>query len=148
MKRDYLDLWGGAILALCGLAVAAYSVAYYDFGELRRIGPGFFPTVLGAFLAGLGTLIAAPAALRRGEVAEIALKEAAFVLLAVLAFALTVERAGLLVATMLAVLIAAVPAPRRGLLWRGAVAVAVAGITWAIFVAGLGMTLPVWPWSR
>ena len=148
MKRDYLDLWGGALLALCGLAVAAYSVASYDFGELRRIGPGFFPTMLGVLLAGLGVVIAVPAALRRGEAAEIALKEAGFVLLGVLVFALTVERAGLIVATVLTVLIAAVPAPRKGYLWRGGVAVVVAGITWAIFVAGLGMTLPVWPWSR
>ena len=57
MIRDHFDLWGGAILALCGAAVAAYSMTHYEFGELRRIGPGFFPSVLGVLLAGLGLFI-------------------------------------------------------------------------------------------
>lgn len=145
MKRDYFDLWGGALLALCGVAVAAYSVNHYEFGELRRIGPGFFPAVLGGVLACLGLAIAVPAFLRRGTREEVALKEGLFILVAVVTFALLVERAGVLLTTLIVVLIATVPATRPGWIWRIGVAVAVALITCLIFILGLGMTLPVLP---
>lgn len=148
MRRDLIDLWGGLLLSAAGAGIALYSASVFEFGELRRIGPGFFPTVLGALLAGLGLMIAVPAWLRAGEPPEIAWKEAGFVLLAVVVFGLLLERVGILLATALCVLVATVPAPRQGYLWRVAAAVAIAAITWAIFVLGLGMTLPVFPWSR
>ena len=147
MRRDHVDLWGGLALSVAGVLVAVHSASAFDFGELRRIGPGFFPTVLGGLLAGLGLTIALPAFLRAGARPEIAWREAVFVLLAVIVFGLLLERAGVLAATVASVLTATVPAPRRGLLWRGGLALAVAAITWAIFVLGLGMTLPVFPWS-
>jgi hypothetical protein len=37
----------------------------------------------------------------------------------------------------------------RQITWKGriAVAVGVAAVTWVVFIKGLSMVLPVWPWS-
>ena len=44
-------------------AGAAVVGSRYDIGTLRRMGPGFFPTVLGILLAFIGVLIAGSASL-------------------------------------------------------------------------------------
>ncbi|WP_172293690.1 tripartite tricarboxylate transporter TctB family protein [Pseudoruegeria sp. HB172150] len=148
MQRDHLDIWGGVALAVFGLAVAFYSVNHYDFGELRRIGPGFFPTVLGGILVLLGIAVAVPAFLRSGTTPKVDLKEALFILAAVVVFAVLIERVGILLSTFVTVLITTIPAPKPGLLWRVVTAIVVSAISWAIFVAGLGMPLDVFPWGR
>jgi hypothetical protein len=147
MRRDHIDLWGGLLLSVVGSAVALYAASRYEFGELRRVGPGFFPTMLGVLLAALGLMIAVPAWLRAGEMPKIAWREAVFVLLAVMVFGVLLERFGLVLAAITCVLLATVPAPRPGHLWRAWLAAAVAVIAWAIFVLGLGMTVSVFPWS-
>lgn len=148
MRRDYHDLLGGFALALFGLAVAGHSASVLDFGTLRQMGPGFFPLVLGLCLTGLGLLVAVPAWWREGAPSGVHLPEFAAVLAAILVFALLMNRAGLIPATALSVLIATLPAPQRGWVWRPVLAVVVTVMTWAIFSAGLGMTIPLFPWSR
>ncbi len=148
MRRDYHDLLGGAALALLGLAVAGHAANTLDFGTMRQMGPGFFPVLLGLLLAGLGLLVALPAWWRQGIPAEFHLPEFAAVLAAILVFALLMTRAGLIPATALSVLIATLPAPRRGLVWRAVLAGVVTLMTWVIFSAALGMTIPLFPWSR
>src|SRR5882762_196898 len=58
-QRDY---YAGALVMLLG-AGAALVGSRYDIGSLRRMGPGFFPTVLGILLAFIGVLIAGSASL-------------------------------------------------------------------------------------
>ncbi|CAB3629982.1 Tripartite tricarboxylate transporter TctB family [Achromobacter xylosoxidans] len=50
------DLWGGAFIALCG-ALTILEATSYDIGELARMGPGYFPLMVGCFLVALGILI-------------------------------------------------------------------------------------------
>ncbi|QUS37316.1 tripartite tricarboxylate transporter TctB family protein [Falsirhodobacter algicola] len=146
-QRDWSDAAWGAGLALAGAAVAAHAAAHYDIGSLRRMGPGFFPVVLGVALVALGALIALPALRRAGERRPFAWREALAVTAALLVFALLMERAGLIVATALSALIASSVAPRPGLVWRGVLAAIIAFVTWAIFSLALGLSIPVWPWS-
>jgi hypothetical protein len=56
-QRDY---YAGALVMLLG-AGAALVGSRYDIGDLRRMGPGFFPTALGILLAFIGVLIAGSA---------------------------------------------------------------------------------------
>ncbi len=54
-RRDY---YAGGLVVLVGLGAAA--IAYrYQIGSLTKMGPGFFPFVLGFLLAFLGVMIAA-----------------------------------------------------------------------------------------
>lgn len=49
------DLWGGALIALCG-ALTIIEANSYTVGELARMGPGYFPMLVGCFLVALGIL--------------------------------------------------------------------------------------------
>lgn len=51
-----VDLWGGVLIALCG-ALALFEATSYSIGELARMGPGYFPMMVGCFLVALGILI-------------------------------------------------------------------------------------------
>lgn len=147
MRRDYYDILGGAALAAIGLCVSAYAAVHYDFGSLRRMGPGFFPVVLGLMLAGLGLIVAIPAWGRSTDARPFELPETLGALGAIIFFALTMDRIGLILATALSVLIATLPAARKGLGWRLVLGGTVTLLVWLVFGVGLSMTIPLWPWS-
>lgn len=138
---------GGLLMAAVGAGAALYAQAEYDFGELRNMGPGFFPVVLGWVLAALGLLIALPALLRRGEAVTLATRAALCVVGALVVFGLLLKTAGLVLATMASVLLASLADARFTWRTRLLTAVAIAALAWLIFIAGLGMVLPTWPWS-
>lgn len=145
MKRDIPDLVGGVLLAAIGLFVVFYTLAHYEIGSLRRMGPGFFPAVLGATLALLGGMVALPALARQGEAIHIAGKECLAVLAAILIFAAGLDRLGLVLVTLTSVLIASLAAPDRRIGWRIVLALVVTALSVAVFSFGLKMTVPLWP---
>lgn len=145
MKRDIPDLAGGALLAAIGVFVAVYAAANYDIGTLRRMGPGFFPALLGGVLTVLGVMIALPAWARSGAQIDIAWKDAAAVLAAVLVFAAGLERGGLVLVTVATVLIGSIAAPDRRIGWRLVLAASVTALSVLVFHFGLRMTVPLWP---
>lgn len=145
MQRDWPDLCGGLALAALGAAAAGWAVAHYDIGTLRQMGPGFFPTVLGAVLVLLGLMVALPALQRVAAPPRLDIGVVVAVLAAILIFGLGLSRLGLAGATALSVLVASIPAPRAGWRWRIVLCLAVAALTVLVFSVGLRMTLPVWP---
>ncbi len=143
--RDRHDLIGGVLLGALGLFVAFYSQRY-DFGTPARMGPGFFPHVLGWILAVLGVLIALPAWFRRtAEPLDVQWKNALFVLGAIVLFAFTLKPLGLVLSTFAAAFVATLA--DKAITWRGRLLVSagVAAVTVAIFIGGLSMVLPLWP---
>lgn len=148
MRRDYHDILWGGFLALLGLAVAVYSATHYDIGNLRRMGPGFFPVSLGVVLALLGLVIAVPAFRRAGETKPFAWRELLGVIVVLLLFALLMNRTGIVIASAVGGFVASTVAPRSGILWRLVLAAVIATLTWAVFILALEMPIPVWPWSR
>lgn len=145
MKRDIPDLVGGVLLAAIGLFVTLYSLNHYDFGSMRRMGPGFFPVLLGGVLALLGVIIALPAIVRQGGSVRVAWKECLAVLAAIIVFAAGLDRLGLVLTTLASVLIATLATPDRRIGWRIALALVVTALSVAVFSFGLKMTVPLWP---
>lgn len=145
--RDTQDLVGGLALTALGLFAAYYANEHYEIGNLRRMGPGFFPVSLGLTLAVLGILVALPAWFREGPVIQASWKTLGFVTLSLVVFSLTLKTLGLIFATSLAVLLSSIP--DRGIQWKNRLllCVGVSVLTYLIFIMGLGMLLPVWPWS-
>ncbi len=135
-------------LALLGLAVAGYAANQYEFGSLRRMGPGFFPVLLGLVLAGLGVVIALPSLARARALQTFAWRETLGIVGALLVFGLALNRFGIVATTAVTVLLSSAVAPRPGILWRLVLTAAVTALTWAMFIWGLNMAIPVWPWSR
>ncbi|NHF72780.1 tripartite tricarboxylate transporter TctB family protein [Paracoccus xiamenensis] len=145
MNRDWADIWGGLALGLLGAGVAIYAGLRLDFGSLRAMGPGFFPTVLGVALAVLGAAVALPAWNRAAESPKIAWGDASAVIGAILIFGFGMNRLGILLACFAAVLIASLPAPHDGWRWRILLAASVTLLCWAVFILGLRMSIPVFP---
>ena len=54
--RDNKDFWAGMMLIGIG-AAAMWTASHYPFGTTRRMGPGYFPTVLGAILILFGICV-------------------------------------------------------------------------------------------
>jgi hypothetical protein len=65
----------------------------------------------------------------------------------IVAFALMLKSMGIIVATTLAVLISSTA--DREITWKGRILVSlgVAAMVWLVFIYGLRMVLPTWPWS-
>lgn len=147
MRRDTRDVLAGLLMVAVGAAAALYARAEYDLGDWRAMGPGLFPVMLGWLLAGLGVLIAVPAWLRRGEPLTLAVRSALCVIGSLVLFGLLLKPAGLILATVAAVLVASLADDRFRWRTRWLTAVAIAALAWLIFIVGLGMVLPSWPWG-
>lgn len=146
-RIDIRELLAGAFAI--GLGAAAVWIAQdYPFGSLRRMGPGYFPTSLGWLLIGLGAVIVAGGFLRAGLQPRPEWRNMIAVLAGILAFALMVERFGLIAAT--AALICITAAADRDSTLRGTVilAVCLVAMTVGIFVYGLGIPFRLWNWPH
>ena len=143
--RDIHDLIGGLGMAGAGAFFAIYG-SQYTMGTAARMGAGFFPVILGGILAVLGLLIALPAWWRRGEAIVVQWSNLFWSVLGVVAFAAMLKAAGVVVASFATCLITLVPT-RMALRLRLLVSAVIAGLTTLMFVVGLRMALPIWPWQ-
>lgn len=144
-SKDTRDIIGGFALVAIGLFAAVYAQRY-DLGELQEMGPGYFPVALGILLMILGLFVAIPAFFREGTSINIEWKSLIWVLVSIAIFALALTKLGLIVATILSVIAASIPSKSS---WktRLILSVCIALLTYVVFLFGLGMVLPVWPWS-
>ena len=145
-KRDSTDLIGGLFLTALGLFFVIYAQRY-SMGTLNRMGPAYFPIALGAVLAFLGLLIAVPAWFRAGVGPEVNWKTLFIVIGSVVLFGATLQTMGLVFACMTTLLVASLADNDISWRERAILMVSVPPIIYLIFIFGLGMTVPVWPWN-
>jgi hypothetical protein len=145
-QRDLKDIVGGLGLASLGVFAAVYAQRY-EFGDLNRMGPGYFPVALGILLALLGLMIALPAFFRAGPAIKVNWKAYGLIMLSLVTFAFTLKTLGLVVATLLSVVLSTLPDNDTSWKSRGMIALGVALVTYLVFGFGLRMLLPIWPWS-
>lgn len=118
----------------------------YTLGTAARMGPGYFPRILGGLLVALGLVLALRALRLNGpRLPGWQWRPVLVVLLSVATFGLIVNRVGIVLSTIL--LIVAASTASREFKWREAL---VAGCILAagavgIFVIGLKLQLPIWP---
>jgi putative tricarboxylic transport membrane protein len=141
--RGQKDFWTGLIYIFFG--VSALLVAReYGMGTGARMGPGYFPTVLGALLSAIGGVAVIRSFIVPGApIGAFAFKGAALVGIPVLMFGLIVRGAGLAVALPLLVVISA--SASAHFRWRPTLLIASALTIFCIlvFLKGLGIPLPV-----
>src|SRR5262245_20784799 len=104
---------------LAGLLFVAFGLGFlvlaqrYPMGSARRMGPGYFPQLLALALVAIGSAAMLRSLLRQPvAIGRVAGKALLLVTLAVLLFGLTVERWGLIIASLSLVLIASAASPR------------------------------------
>ncbi len=146
-RIDWTDVIGGTLLLAFGLWFLAHAAESYNFGSLRRMGPGYFPAVLGVLVAAFGVLILLPALFRRGELPRPAWRPLATITVAGLSFAMMIEPLGLVPATVTLVVIAALAEPAPPVLRTVILAVCLAVMAVLVFAEGLGIPTPAFRWS-
>ncbi|MBI1734739.1 MAG: tripartite tricarboxylate transporter TctB family protein [Candidatus Rokubacteria bacterium] len=143
MIRHPRDFWSGLIFIAAGGAAVAIA-RNYPMGSAVRMGPAYFPTVLGALLALIGIAILVRSFITPGErIAGFAWKPLVLVLVSTVLFGVLVRTGGLVVALILLVLISAWAS--RNFRWAPAVALAVGLTVFSVlvFVKALGLPIPV-----
>ena len=150
MKLDIRDLVAGIAILCVGLFVALYASRQYEMGNAARMGPGYFPTMLGWIMAGVGLIIALLSLRSTRHVLTpppFTLRPFLAVITAVALFAFLVLRIGLMPTTLVIVMVASMASNtfqwRRSLL----LAISLSVIAWLIFSWGLQMTLPAFAWE-
>lgn len=120
----------------------------YPFGSTFKMGPGYFPTVLGVLLVLVGLVVTLRGLLQPGTaVGAFAWRQILLVLAATLSFGLLLRGAGLIVAVLILVMVGTYAS--RFFRWGAAVALAagMAAFCVLVFVKALGMPIPMLgPW--
>ena len=145
--RSPKDFWAGLIFVAIGGGFVLLAQEY-RLGDMHRMGPALFPTLVGALLAALGAFIALRAfALDGPPVPRFEARPILVSLLAIVLFAIALQWVGLVAAVAVLVLIGANAARDVRLLDVLALAAGMIVFSVAVFVWLLGLPLPLWPTS-
>lgn len=146
MKFDWRynrDFFAGLLYILTGV-VAMVIARDYPFGSALRMGPGYFPTVLGGIMVAFGIAVLIMG-VRNNEKIKGHLSIRALIVLpiATVAFGILMEEAGFIPA--LAALVPIAAAAGREFKWTEAVLLTIGLIilSLAIFIWGLGLPYPL-----
>lgn len=148
MQGSRKDLLAGLIFVAFGLAFG-YAATGYPLGTALRMGPGYFPLLLGGILTLLGVAIMIEGIVdgERGAIGPIPWRGAILVFSALIFFGYSVRGLGLVPALFVAVFLTALASRRNGPLLALLLAVGLTLFCVLIFIYGLGLTLPLLgPW--
>ena len=144
--KNPTDFCTGLCFGGFGLAMSLYAATHYPIGTAVRMGPGYFPMVVGGLVALLGLALAVGALRIEGpKLPRFPLRATLLILAAGVAFGYLLKPLGLVLAT--AALVIASAFGGHEFRWREVLALAVvlALFSVAVFVYALGLPFPLWP---
>ena len=143
--RHPKDFFAGLLFIAFGLAALVIG-SNYALGTAARMGPGYFPRILGILLICLGSALALRALKLNGPpVPAFKWRPLVIVLGSVTVFGMIVNYAGVALSTLF--LIVASSAASHEFRWRESLVAgaALAALAVGVFVIGLKLQLPIWP---
>ena len=147
--KSHRDFWAGLMFLVVGVGFAI-GATNYSMGTSARPGAGYFPLGLGVLTALLGALILFEAlTIETGDgepVGKIAWRPMIVIFSTIMVFGALLPRLGMILT--IPVLIVMTSLAGDEFQWRG-VAINAAVLTfssWFIFIWGLKLTMPLWPW--
>ncbi len=159
MKFNKNELYSGGLMMLIGIGTLVGSLEYRT-GTLARMGPGYFPLMLGAALIIIAILILASpsqqsaveeSAAAQAEESEDVVKQPwrapVCVVVAVVLFIILGKYGGLVPATFVVVLVSALGDPDNSVVTALVAALAVTLFAIAVFHFGLRMQFPLFTWG-
>ena len=154
--KSQKDFWAGLMFMAVGIAFA-WGSTNYNIGEGARMGPGYFPLMLGILLTGLGGFIVFESLVVETEdgdkIGKWAWRPLAFILLANFVFgillagvpALHIPAFGMIVAIIALTFIAALAGDEFNWKEIAVLSVVLAIGSYVAFVWLLKLQFPVWP---
>ena len=145
--RHPKNFWLGFIFLAFGIATIVIGQDY-EMGTAGRMGPSYFPSVLGGMLSLVGAASLIRSFFRQGEpIGRLYWRELALVLVAVLLFGFLVRDAGLIPATLELIMISSYAGQKFNLKHSIALAIGAALFAVGLFVKLLGLPMPMLgPW--
>jgi hypothetical protein len=143
--RNPKDFWAGVLFILVGFAAIIIG-SRYNLGSAARMGPGYFPRVLGMLLILLGGVIALRGMRLQGPpIPAFKWRPTLIVLGSVVIFGLIVTTVGMAISVVILIVLSSAASPE----FRPKEAV-IAGLLLAVlavgvFVVGLKLQVPIWP---
>ncbi|MBO9688907.1 tripartite tricarboxylate transporter TctB family protein [Roseateles chitosanitabidus] len=147
--KSQRDFWSGLMFLVVGVAFAWASISNYSFGTSARPGPGYFPFGLGTLLALLGAVVAFKALTIESDdgqpIGDVAWRPLAIVVGAIVVFGFALPRLGMAVTLPLLITITSLAGDK--VRWRDVLlsCVILTVGSWAVFIWGLNLVIPVWP---
>ena len=123
----------------------------YPIGTALRMGTGYMPRLLCWVLLGLGGLVMLQGVFAAVDEDEARVSTAGawrpllFVTAALVLFAVSLERLGLVIAIALLTAVGAFAGRELRVIETVIAGAVLIALSWAIFILGLGITIPVWP---
>lgn len=141
--RNNKDFWAGIMLIGTG-AVAIFIARDYPFGSTMRMGPGYFPSILGGILALFGIYVMAMGLSRNEKIQGSWSLRALIVLpLSVLLFGILMKHAGFIPALAALIFGSAAAGKEFKFVEVLLLTVVLTGLSVALFIWGLGLPYPL-----
>jgi len=140
------DFWAGLMFIGSGLFFAIWAVMNYQMGSAVRMGPAYFPAVLGGLLVVLGLAIFLGSLVIRGpSVPHFIFRPLIMISLACVLYGYLMRPLGLVGATAALVYVGALGG--HEFRWKEVTIlfVVLAIFSWAVFLKVLGLPFPLWP---
>ena len=140
------DFWAGLMFLGFGSYFAIWAVTHYKMGTALRMGPAYFPTLLGGLLAFLGLIVLIQSfAVIGPKVPAFVFRPLLLVLVGCVAFAYLMRPLGLVLATGSLVFITALGGHEFKLKEAAILYVVLIVFAVLVFVKGLTLPFPLWP---
>ena len=135
------DFWAGLMFIGFGLFFAIVAQQNYQMGSAVRMGPAYFPTVLGGMLAVLGAIVMFDSFVLTGDkVAKFHFRPLLFVMVSSLAFAYLLKPLGLVLASIALIFVSAFGG--HEFKWKEVAILSVVLVIFSVLVFVKGLTLP------
>jgi hypothetical protein len=139
------DFWAGLMFIAFGVGFA-WVAQNYQMGTSVRMGPAYFPTVLGAMLAVLGIAILAQSLVSTGPpVAKFFFRPLILIVVAIVLFGILLKPLGLVLSCAILVGIGAFGGFEFKAKEVAILYVVLSIFSVWVFIKGLGLPIPIWP---
>jgi len=142
------DFWSGIMFTVVGIGFAV-GATNYSMGASARPGPGYFPLLLSVILAILGGIVLFKSLTIETEggdpIGSIAWRPLLVIVVGIAFFGVALPRLGMVITVPILILISSLAGDEFK--WKGVLvnAIVLTVFSWLIFVAGLKLTIPLWP---
>jgi hypothetical protein len=143
--RHPKDFWSGVLFVLVGIGAIALA-SKYSLGTAARMGPGYFPRILGILMIVLGAILALRAfRLQGAAIPKWKLRPTLVVLGSVVLFGAIVQMVGVAISTLVLIVTASAASHEFRPVESVIAGALLAALAVGVFVVGLKLQLPIWP---
>lgn len=145
--RNHRDLWAGVMFFVFGVIFVVLS-RQYQLGTAAKMGPGYFPTILGGLLAVLGLIIVFGAFDKRNpelKIERVGWRELILLLASIGLFGLLLPKFGMVISIIVLIGVSALASHEFKLRDTVLSTIVLIVMSYFVFVKGLELQFPVWP---